>query len=219
MTASLPLAMDPSATMRCEHYRCTMAARVCVQRQMERRKPSPMAKDQTPKPALGREYCGSGTCEQGAQVRQALAGWIPPAPTDTRAAATAAGLALVAEIEQRLEAPPAPLETTMPMPSKLDTKTDDEVKAAVAEATGIAGAAKALGCTPPKLKRRLEAMNGGKPERAVRKAPKAKPVEEPAPVKQLPEDGLVEQMLRARLAYLQAQAAKVERALAALEAA
>lgn len=105
----------PEAQFHCVYYRCTMAGQACLERQGTRAKPNVNAKDQTPRVPARFQFCASGQCKQGNEIRQALRGSTTKAAPygiargrliedaeEKRAAHTAAGKALVAAVEARL---------------------------------------------------------------------------------------------------------------------
>jgi hypothetical protein len=69
----------------CAHFHGTLMGRDCLRRQMARRKPNPIAKDQSDRVPPHLEYCASGACQQGAEVKAKFPDWKPeertgPAP-------------------------------------------------------------------------------------------------------------------------------------------
>jgi hypothetical protein len=69
----------------CAHFHGTLMGRDCLSRQMARRKPNPIEKDQSDRVPPHLEYCASGACQQGAEVKAKFPDWKPeertsPAP-------------------------------------------------------------------------------------------------------------------------------------------
>jgi hypothetical protein len=69
----------------CAHFHGTLMGRDCLRRQMARTKPNPIAKDQSDRVPPHLEYCASGACQQGAEVKAKFPDWKPeertgPAP-------------------------------------------------------------------------------------------------------------------------------------------
>ena len=103
---------SPEAMFRCEHYRCTLAGRVCIERQNYRYKAHSKAPERAP---AHLQHCAYGKCEQGRDVAAVLAGWAPTvrAADQAHAAAKTAAPLRLAQIEQQIaDAKAAPAEET-----------------------------------------------------------------------------------------------------------
>jgi hypothetical protein len=233
---------NPEAPFRCEHYRCTLAAKVCVQRQTERIRVPSTGQMKVP---WRNDYCASGVCAQGAAVLVALKGARIRKTEDrsamNRAAATAAGQATVARIEAKLAATtstPAPPAEEKAMAEKLCSKDGCGRLLRSDNKTGICGfCASGKGLDHP-LRKKPTPVN---PAPVAVAAKSAKAVEVPLPLycparehgsgcpdgcAGKPTVAPIEDLLRTRLDYHRGQvamllhhqleAAKLERALAAM---
>lgn len=200
----------PSAPFRCEHYACTLAGRVCVERQRALVK-HPGAK--FAKVPLAFQFCASGQCRQGVEVARRLKGWAPaPSKAATQHQEHRAGAAeRLALIEQRLLARPTAATTTTPAAPAEETRMARICVVCRKGITGPAPEREAVGgpkhsaCETPK--KAASAQAAGR----VKRAPKAaEPADAPATPPPPPGDQSVEELLRARLAVHRAEVAKLQ---------
>lgn len=221
----------PTQMFRCAFYKATIAAGVCIARQKHRVSVIGAGHRRELRVAGQYKYCASGQCDQGQIIALRLEGYEPESEEQKkdrkRAAYTIAGKEKVAAIEKKLEqtepAPPAE-DKKVPIPSKLEKMTDDEIRRAhaatgslkdlMAELGGVGRNAvtkrlASMGLNP-KLGR-LPTKGGG---RTSRKPPTLDRVAEKHAA--APADDLVG-LIRHRLKFHQAEAAKCERALEALQ--
>jgi hypothetical protein len=243
MSTALPLAPripeGPHGKFTCEHFRCVMAGRFCVTKQTEREWVAACGEYRVP---FRNQFCASGDCVQGKEIAAALAGKPLQVRTGedirqaNKAAATERGLATVARIEGRLA---AAQETDM---EKKRTCSKDGCKNALGAAnkSGICSACSS-GYQPRTAGQAKTANTLARAAHAAKAAlqppavPSAPPTagEQPgtvravmAPAAALLPEVPIEELIRSRLEHHRArvaellhhqtEAAKLERALAAL---
>lgn len=74
---------SPDAQFRCEHFRCTLLGRICLERQAAVRMVNGEGQRRVARPATQFGMCTSGACAQGAEVRAVLPGYVPGANKDS----------------------------------------------------------------------------------------------------------------------------------------